>query len=184
MDFSLFLRLGWDHILEGYDHILFLIVLLAPLRNVKDVLFTVSAFTLTHSIAMLAVITETINLNSTFVEATIAITISIAALQNVLIVESKSQIYLAAGFGFIHGAGFSSYLQSIVVGSELANHFTQIFLGFLIGLELGQVFLAILIYVTVKLMDEYKVYGKISVEIFRMIAAVGFFLFISRVFEL
>ena len=184
MDFSLFLRLGWDHILEGYDHILFLIVLLAPLRSVKEVLITVSAFSVTHSIAMLAVFLGLANLNSIMVESVIAITITISALNNILSKKKQNQLYLAGVFGIIHGAGFSSYLKSVVAGTSLSEEFVNIFFGFLVGLELGQVFIAILIYLIVRLLEEFKYYEKISVEVFRMIASVGFMLFIIRLFDL
>jgi hypothetical protein len=182
-DFSLFLRLGWDHILEGYDHLLFLLVLLAPLRSVKQVVFTVSAFTVTHTISMALVVFEVLSINAGFVEAAIAATIVYSALENLFQPSGTSKWVQAALFGFIHGAGFSNYLIGIVNANAGDLSIGSVLLGFLVGLELGQLLVAGIIGGAVWISLKFKKGELVYPEIYRLVAAFGFYLVITRIFE-
>lgn len=182
-DFSLFLKLGWDHILEGYDHLLFLLVLLAPLRSVKQVLITVSAFTLTHTISMALVVFGVLTINASLVEAAIAVTIVYSALENLFQTNGTSKWIQAALFGLIHGAGFSNYLMGIINVSVGDLSIGTVLLGFLVGLELGQLLVAGIIGAAVWLGLKLSKDKLIFPEIYRMVAAFGFYLVITRIFD-
>lgn len=162
-EFQLYFGLGQDHILDanGYDHILFVIALcvLYSLREWKQVLILVTAFTLGHSITLALATLEIINVDAGLIEFLIPVTILITAVSNIVrkgngpTGRSLQLNYVyAAFFGLIHGMGFSNYLKSILGRDE--SIFTQL-LAFNLGLEVGQIiivaFFLLLGYVVVDL---------------------------------
>ncbi|MEZ4829413.1 MAG: HupE/UreJ family protein [Bacteroidia bacterium] len=154
--FASYLTLGFQHIsdLEGYDHILFLIALCAVyrLKQWKDILILVTAFTVGHSFSLGIATFTRLNMEtqlgagislSGVIEFLIPVTIFLTAISNVIrnqetLTPAKMRIqYMAAAFfGLIHGLGFSNYLQMILGREE--SLFTPL-LAFNLGLELGQV---------------------------------------------
>ena len=153
-----FLKEGIWHIWIGFDHILFLLMLLIPSviyyhgKEIKPqnslkttlikVLKIVTAFTIAHSITLALSVLNIVTTNSQFVEIVIALSVLFTALNN-LFSFMKTKIWLLAfGFGLIHGFGFANVLKEITLNSrELVNSL----LGFNLGVEIGQ--LAILIVV-------------------------------------
>lgn len=146
-EFELYFDLGREHILDanGYDHILFVIALctLYSIRDWKQVLILVTAFTVGHSITLALATLEIINVKAELIEFLIPVTIFITAVSNIVRKSdtpndgSTRLNYLFAGFfGLIHGLGFSSYLRSILGRDE--SIITQL-LAFNLGLEFGQV---------------------------------------------
>ena len=152
-----FVREGVVHILEGYDHILFLIALLLPsvLRRegrgwqpvgdfreaLSSVLKVVTAFTVAHSITLALAAFELLRLPSRLVESVIAASVVLAALNNVFpIVQERSRWQVAFLFGLIHGFGFSSVLAELVLDRR---GLLSSLLGFNIGVELGQLLIVL-----------------------------------------
>lgn len=150
-EFQLYFGLGKDHILDvnGYDHILFVIALciLYSLREWRQVLILVTAFTLGHSITLALATLEIIKVNVALIEFLIPVTILITAVSNIIrkgdgpTGRSLQLNYAyAAFFGLIHGMGFSTYLKSILGRDHTI--FTQL-LAFNLGLELGQIIIVL-----------------------------------------
>lgn len=146
-EFQLYFGLGQDHILDvnGYDHILFVIALciLYSLREWKQVLILVTAFTLGHSVTLALATLEIVTINAELIEFLIPVTILITAVSNILrkgegISGGSMQLNYAYAvfFGLIHGMGFSNYLKSILGRDE--SIFAQL-LAFNLGLEVGQI---------------------------------------------
>jgi hypothetical protein len=146
-EFQLYFELGHEHILDtnGYDHILFVIALciLYSIREWKQVLILVTAFTIGHSITLALATLDIIKVDAALIEFLIPVTIFITAVSNILrkgdgpTGRSLQLNYLyAAFFGLIHGLGFSNYLKSILGRDH--SIFTQL-LAFNLGLELGQI---------------------------------------------
>jgi len=147
-EFQLYFGLGKDHILDymnGYDHILFVVALSALylMRDWKQVLILVTAFTIGHSITLALATLEIIRINSDLVEFLIPLTIFITAVSNFFKNENsisdrliQPNYFFAAGFGLIHGMGFSNYLRSILGKDE---RIIKQLLAFNLGLELGQI---------------------------------------------
>lgn len=140
-----FFRLGLTHIVEGYDHLLFLFCLLIAGGTIRHFLVVVTAFTLGHSLTLGASVLGFISLPSQVTETAIALSIVIAALLNVPWLKKsesaedsasiKSRGILAGTFGLIHGLGFAGILKEIgVQGSGVAAPL----LGFNLGVEAGQ----------------------------------------------
>jgi hypothetical protein len=145
------IELGIHHIFAGVDHLLFLIALLLPsvlvrrdgrwepapkLRPViTDVLKIVTAFTVAHSITLSLSALDVLRLPSRFVEASIAASVVVAALNNVVRVLEEDRWTAAFAFGLLHGFGFSATLMDL--GLPRDNLVLTLF-GFNVGVEIGQ----------------------------------------------
>jgi len=144
-------RDGMHHIWIGYDHMLFLISLLLPavllwrerrwrpvpsLRSaLLSVLGVVSAFTLSHSITLTLAALDVISLPSRLVESAIALSVLLAALNNIWPIVTRRAWLLAFCFGLVHGFGFASVLNDLGLPRDaLAVSLA----GFNIGVEIGQ----------------------------------------------
>nr|WP_294908958.1 HupE/UreJ family protein [uncultured Lacibacter sp.] len=144
-----YLREGFYHITDwkGYDHILFVMALCLPyfLKDWKQVLVLITAFTVGHSITLALSVFNKILVSSTWIEFLIPVTIMLTAIENLLRNSQqpkhvKLRYVSALLFGLIHGMGFSNYLKSMMGKSE--NIVTQL-LAFNIGLELGQLLIVL-----------------------------------------
>ena len=140
-----FMILGILHILYGFDHITFLITLLLPavlyatsLKNsFKSVLIIATAFSVSHSISLMASALNIVEINAALIEMLIAVTIFLTALNNIYhIVDFKKEWLIAFLFGFIHGFAFSEAVRDLHIDFE---NFIKIVFGFNIGVEIGQV---------------------------------------------
>ena len=142
---------GIWHIWMGYDHILFLLALLFPsvLRVadgawsaeprlapvVKNVVAVVTAFTLAHSITLTLAALDFVRLPSAGVELVIALSVMLAALNNIVPVVERRRWALAFGFGLVHGFGFASVLSEL--GLPIDARVTTL-VAFNLGVEAGQ----------------------------------------------
>ncbi len=146
-----FLREGIHHILIGYDHLAFLISLLMPAALVRvgsrwqptpelrgsvwHVLGIVTAFTVAHSITLTLAALDLVTPASRWVEAAIAASVLLAALNNVRPVITQRVWVVSFAFGLIHGFGFAGALGEL--GLPKGARLTAL-LGFNLGVELGQ----------------------------------------------
>ncbi len=133
--------LGIKHILLGYDHLLFILGLLFIVTGFKTLIKTITAFTLAHSITLGLSILGYVVMNATLVEALIALSIVILAVEIIYALHGKSGLLtkypwaIAFFFGLIHGFGFSSVLMEL--GLPQAQ-LSLALLFFNIGIEVGQ----------------------------------------------
>lgn len=140
--FGDYLRLGVEHILFGWDHLLFVFGLVLLVRDARRLLITATAFTLAHSITLSAAALGVVRLPVPPVEALIALSILFVALE---VIRSQREPHLARGvrpatlafgFGLLHGFGFASALARI----GLPQHeIPAALLAFNLGVEVGQV---------------------------------------------
>ena len=142
-ELAAYITLGFRHItdLEAMDHILFLFALAAiyRLRDWRDSLWVVTAFTVGHSVTLALAVTGALVLPTRLIEFLIPVTIVatcldnlIPSLQGVRTVGRYRPVF-AAVFGLVHGAGFANYLRSMFVDQIALPLF-----GFNVGIELGQ----------------------------------------------
>lgn len=129
------LLLGIEHMLTGYDHLVFLCCLLLPGGTWRSRVAIVTAFTMAHSVTLVLAAMQIVTLPVRFVEAAIALSIGYVALENLLSDGDQPRWPTAFGFGLIHGFGFAgmSNLLDMPVGQWLSSLF-----AFNLGLELGQ----------------------------------------------
>ena len=131
------LILGVEHIIKGYDHLLFLLALLL-VGSLRAWVKTVTAFTIAHTLTLYLGTQGIIKVPADIVEASIAASISLSALPLFIprLREKSEKIWLLVGLiGLIHGLGFAGYLQEKIAGSDFL--LTTLF-GFNLGVELGQ----------------------------------------------
>ena len=149
-EFGFYFKEGIYHITDwkGYDHILFVMALCLPylLKEWKQLLVLVTAFTVGHSITLALSVFDAILVNSTWIEFLIPVTICITALENLVRQqENRTQAMFryasALVFGMVHGMGFSNYLKSMMGKGE--QIVTQL-LAFNLGLEAGQLLIVAL----------------------------------------
>jgi len=151
--FEFYLKLGFEHIanLNGYDHILFLIVLCAvyQIKQWRDILILVTAFTIGHSITLFLVSLNFLSIPSGVIKLLIPITILITALQNIMGTKQMEinssmgkKYFMALFFGLIHGMDFSNYFRALIMSPD---EIIIPLLGFNIGIEMGQLLIVLFI---------------------------------------
>jgi hydrogenase/urease accessory protein HupE len=131
-------RLGVEHILAGFDHVLFVLALAILVRRRRQLVATVTAFTLAHSLTLACTVLGLINLPSPPVEAAIALSIVLVAaecLRPPTSLAHRAPWLVAFAFGLLHGFGFASSLLAIGVPEK---HVSAALLFFNVGVELGQ----------------------------------------------
>jgi hypothetical protein len=141
-----FVRRGFVHILEGADHLLFLVCLVIPLRRLRSLVPVVTAFAVAHSITLMASAFSLAPSALWFpplIETLIAASIVFMAVENVLAPRFGHRWVLAFAFGLVHGFGFS-----FALGESLqfaGAHLLTSLLSFNVGVELGQLLVLALV---------------------------------------
>jgi hydrogenase/urease accessory protein HupE len=136
-----YLRLGVEHILFGFDHLLFVLALVILVRDWRRVAITVTAFTLAHSFTLAAATLGFVNVPGPPVEATIALSIMLVSVEILNARRGKRSLtarlpwLVAFSFGLLHGFGFAGALAEV----GLPQHAIPVALLFFnLGVEIGQ----------------------------------------------
>ena len=131
-----FFWLGVEHILTGYDHLLFLVAILLRGGSFVTLAKIVTAFTLAHSLTLAAAVLGLVALPDRLVEAVIAASIAWVALENVRVRQAASQRWMVSFlFGLVHGFGFASALRPLALPPW---NLVLALLGFNLGVEAAQ----------------------------------------------
>lgn len=141
-----FIGIGFYHILEGYDHLLFLTALVLVTRKWQDLLGVISAFTVAHTTTIVLSVVGYLSLPSLLTESAIALSIVYAATENIVSQRFDKRWIVAGGFGLIHGAGFSGHLVSVLQPLLGTGQVWGPVFGFTAGIELGQLGTIAIIY--------------------------------------
>ncbi len=179
-----FLKLGVEHILTGYDHILFVLALIFGAKRFKDLLWLITSFTLAHSVSLALSTLGILTLPPTIVEPTIAASIVFLAMLDLLATGPKTprgMILLTFGFGLIHGLGFSYVLREAHLE---AGNLAVPLVFFNLGVELGQLLIISLVYpLTLGLGRLFQSHSTaIKRACLALIAAVGLYWMVERLF--
>jgi hypothetical protein len=154
--FARFVELGFTHILDGADHLLFLLCLILPFRNIRALVLIATAFTVGHSMTLMAAALGYAPQGLWFpplVETLIAATIVYTALENIVGYKLERRWIVAFAFGLVHGLGFSFGLQqSLQLAGE---HLVTSLLAFNVGIELGQLLVLVLMVPVLELVFRY-----------------------------
>jgi hydrogenase/urease accessory protein HupE len=150
-----YVELGLSHILEGFDHLLFILGLLLLVRGIKRLLATVTAFTLAHSLTLAAASLELVALPSGPIEICIALSVLLLGLEATQGQQTATRRWpwlVAFGFGLLHGLGFASALSEV----GLPKHAVALsLLGFNLGVELGQLLVVGLVLLGYRLLKNH-----------------------------
>ncbi|MES2240756.1 MAG: HupE/UreJ family protein [Bacteroidota bacterium] len=187
LGFKSMVKLGMKHIQEGTDHLLFLFVLLLPSTllvrekkwaefggikySILHLLKIVTAFTIGHSITLLIGALGWLHLPSQPVEVLIAFSILVSAIHAITPIFPGKEMYVASGFGLIHGLAFASILTNLNLDISLM---AWSILGFNLGIELMQLFIITLIMPWIIILSQttsaYK-YFRLSFSIVAIVLA-------------
>lgn len=150
-DFGFYFGLGWEHIIspDALDHQLFIAALCAiyVLRDWKQVLILVTAFTIGHSITLALSVLDVVRFPGKWVEFLIPVTIVLTALFNVFQKKFtprsvRINYFLALFFGLIHGMGFANSIRFMLAQDQQLGW--SLF-GFNVGLEAGQIVVVLIL---------------------------------------
>jgi hydrogenase/urease accessory protein HupE len=139
-----FLLLGVEHILTGYDHLLFLAGVLVVLRGWRDVVQTITAFTVAHSITLALATTGLLLIPGRIVEPLIAASIVYVGIENLMRDVQGSRWKLTFCFGLVHGLGFATVLRDLGIGTN-GQAIALPLASFNAGVEIGQMAVALLL---------------------------------------
>ena len=175
---SSYLNLGIDHLISGPDHILFILGLMFLVSGILNMIKTITAFTVAHSITLGLSVLGLISLPQATVEAVIALTIVFLALEISENKRYKSTPWLIAfGFGLLHGLGFANALTEIGIANEQLL-FSLLF--FNLGIEAGQLLMIPVFGVLIWLAYKFNKYNQSATCVSYALGSMGFFWLINR----
>jgi hypothetical protein len=168
-----FVELGFRHILDGTDHLLFLLCLVIPFRRFRALIPVVTAFTVAHSITLIASAygwAPNAGWFPPLIETLIAVSIVYMALENIAGGATVTRRWMIAfGFGLVHGFGFSFALRQTL---QLAgSHMLASLLSFNVGVELGQLLVLALLIPALDLLFRYAVAERMGTIILSALVA-------------
>ena len=153
-----FVVMGFEHILDGTDHLLFLACLVIPFRRLRALAVIVTAFTLAHSFTLLASAYDLAPDALWFpplVETLIAMSIVYMALENIVGAAARRRWAITFIFGLVHGFGFSFALRETL--QFAGTHLLTSLLAFNVGVELGQLLVLLLLVPALNFLFRYVV---------------------------
>lgn len=187
---STYLILGVEHILEGFDHLLFVLALLLLVGNIRVLIWTITAFTLAHTITLMLASLEIIYFSSRAVEATIALSIVFVSAEVIYAMRGREHIttkypwVISFGFGLIHGLGFAGALKEIGLPQ---NEIVPSLIFFNVGVEIGQLIFVsavlLLVWIVKKIVTQ-GVFHKAEMMTAYTIGSIAAFWLIERTYGL
>lgn len=167
-----FISLGFVHILEGADHLLFLFCLLIPLRDIRALIPVVTSFTVAHSITLIASALGWVPSAIWFpslIESLIALSIVYMALENIFGVKQEHRWLVTFGFGLVHGFGFSFLLTESM--QFAGSHLLASLLAFNLGVEFGQILVLLIAVPLIGLAFKYVLPERMGVIVLSALVA-------------
>lgn len=164
-----YLRLGAEHMITGYDHLLFLFGVMFFLTRLVDIVKFVTAFTIGHTIALIFATYLKITADYYLVDAFIALTVAYKGFENLdgfrkyLNTASPNLLAMVFAFGLVHGFGLSTRLQQLPVaeGGGILMHI----LSFNLGVELGQIAALLVMWAVLRIWRQrshFTVFSKVA----------------------
>ena len=172
-----FVVLGFDHILDGIDHLLFLLCLVIPLRRIRSLIPVITSFTIAHSITLISSafgLVPNVLWFGPMIELLIALSIVYMAIENILFAAShnivlKHRWLVTFGFGLVHGFGFSFVLAETM--QFAGGHLFSSLLAFNLGVELGQLLVLVIVVPVLALLFKTFLAEKVGVILLSVLVA-------------
>ena len=158
-----FIEMGFLHILEGIDHLLFLFCLVIPLRSIRNLIPVITSFTIAHSITLISSafgMAPDVLWFPPLIETLIALSIVYMAFENIVGAKLEHRWVVTFGFGLIHGFGFSFLFSETL--QFAGGHLFSSLLAFNVGVELGQLMVLLLVIPVLNLLFKYLVDERIG----------------------
>lgn len=174
-----FFKLGTNHILTGYDHLLFLFALLLRKQSLKQYASIITAFTLAHSITLTLAVLGWITLPSRVVESVIALSICYVALENIFRTKIRYRALITFVFGLIHGIGFADILQEMNLPKA---HLAVDLISFNVGIEFIQLCIVLILLPVLIFLQKRNFYKPVITYGSWLITSLGAFWLVERLF--
>jgi hypothetical protein len=159
-----FVGLGFRHILDGTDHLLFLLCLVIPFRKLRPLIVVVTAFTVAHSVTLVSAAYGLAPAGLWFpplVETLIAVSILYMALENIVSRTASAERWaIAFGFGLVHGFGFSFALSETM--QFAGTHLLSSLVAFNVGVELGQILVLLVLVPALQALFRFVVDARVG----------------------
>ena len=158
-----FVEMGFLHILEGIDHLLFLFCLVIPLRSIRSLIPVITSFTIAHSITLISSafgMAPDVLWFPPLIETLIALSIVYMAFEDIVGAKLEHRWVVTFGFGLIHGFGFSFLFSETL--QFAGGHLFSSLLAFNVGVELGQLMVLLLVIPVLNLLFKYLVDKRIG----------------------
>lgn len=167
-----FVRLGVEHILTGYDHLLFLLCLVLPFRRIRSLIPVITAFTVGHSITLIGTaygLAPGGRWFPPFIEMAIAVSIVYMALENIVDASLRRRWVISGLFGLVHGFGFADILREQLqfAGSNLL----AALFAFNVGIEIGQLTVLCVLVPALALILRGRMSGRMGIIVVSAIVA-------------
>ncbi len=172
-----YFKLGFDHLLKGIDHIVFLICLIFLVYGFINLVKVVTAFTIAHSITLSLSFLGIVAISQSVIEALIALTIIFVALDAADSKDKQFPWYYAFGFGLLHGFGFSGALSEIGINN---NELALSLLFFNVGIEIAQLAIIPIPFLIIFFFRNSKVFQNIKCLTAIIIGGISVYWFIDR----
>jgi hydrogenase/urease accessory protein HupE len=177
-----FILLGIEHILTGYDHLLFLLALLALGGGIGYLLKVISAFTVAHSITLTLATLNILNLPPRLIESSIALSIAYVAAENLWRNPEKAQRWrwlVTFFFGLVHGMGFADILREMALPKATL---AVSLVSFNIGVEIGQLAFMSVAFLLLAVIKRWKWDGAVRYAASLTAIVAGMYWFVQRAF--
>ena len=173
-----FVLLGVEHILTGYDHLLFLLGLLLLGGSLGGLVKTVTAFTVAHSVTLALAVLDLVVLPARLVESAIALSVAYVATENLWRRERalRGRWRLTFAFGLVHGLGFASILREVGLGASLPLSLA----AFNLGVEAGQLAVVVPLVLGVRVLAGRAWAEPVRLGLSAGVAAAGVLWFVQR----
>ncbi len=167
-----FVDSGFEHILAGIDHLLFLLCLVIPLRRVRTLVLVVTSFTVAHSVTLFASAYDMAPGGLWFpplVETLIAMSIVYMAIENIVGAQIRRRWIITFAFGLVHGFGFSFALRESL--QFAGSHLLLSLVSFNVGVELGQLLVLAAVVPALNLLFRFAVAERMGTIVLSIIVA-------------
>jgi HupE / UreJ protein len=176
--FASYFGIGVEHILLGFDHILFIIALILPGGRLVSLAAMVTAFTLAHSLTLALSVLNIVTVPAAIVEPVIALSIAYVAFENLALKGAPSRRWAVSFvFGLVHGFGFAGALAEVGLPTQ---GLVSALVGFNLGVEAGQLLVVALLLPLILWLQRFSWEPRLAKLSSSAILAVGLVLLAER----
>jgi hydrogenase/urease accessory protein HupE len=172
-----FLRMGIEHILTGYDHLLFLFALVLAGGTIRSLALAITSFTVAHSVTLALAVLGVVTPPARWIEPAIALSVAYVGLENFL-PRPRARAWITFVFGLVHGFGFAGALAEVAIPR---SEVPWALLFFNVGVEIGQLAWMIVLGLFVAQLRRWQWFGRRAVPLLSaLIVAIGLVWFVGR----
>lgn len=181
-----YIVLGAEHMITGYDHLLFLFGVIFFLTSFKDIVKFISVFTLGHSITLIFATFMGVTANYWLIDAVIALSVCYKGFDNnkgfqeyLGMKKAPDLLMMVFVFGLIHGFGLSTRLQQLPLGDEAGPMLMRI-ISFNVGVEVGQIAALVIMLLVMTELRKLRLFDRLSRVFNHGLILAGFMLLLMQ----